>query len=492
MCMLNPVRRLFHFTLTFIILSLLVENNILAESNPLVSYSYYIDSLNEPFEAIKEKHFKTIAYPSINLGFSNNISWIKVKVDSKPIIDDNFVLAASNPLNDSVTAYLLYENNKVETLYFGTQIKQYKSIYMNPMAVPITEGLKYIYVKTKNHTFVRDEYKIIKNRDLIKNRFSFIILTSIVIGAMFLMLFYNIILFIKIKNYAYFFYAMFLFGALILLLYTEGVGNLFLWRNYYQVNLYIEPISAGIASAALFFYARILLAVKKYSTFFDRLLLFFGCASLLLSVSFYSLPLLLSSQLSSMFPLIAMVLTSIAAIIAIRKGYSYAKYFLIGWLVYMIGVSGRILYNIGIINYNILIHLTHYLGALIEAFVFTWVISEYLKKEKEINNQKTLKLNFYAKQIDELERLLKTSVKNEEPISTKSASFDVSIYLKSPLSKREKEVLNELSKGLTYQGIADNLFISKSTVKSHVINIYEKLGVNNRTEAINKARNLSI
>lgn len=55
------------------------------------------------------------------------------------------------------------------------------------------------------------------------------------------------------------------------------------------------------------------------------------------------------------------------------------------------------------------------------------------------------------------------------------------------LSEREKEILNLLSKGYRYKEIADQLFLSTETIRTHIRNIYEKLQVNSRTEAINKA-----
>jgi DNA-binding NarL/FixJ family response regulator len=55
------------------------------------------------------------------------------------------------------------------------------------------------------------------------------------------------------------------------------------------------------------------------------------------------------------------------------------------------------------------------------------------------------------------------------------------------LSNRENEVLQLLSKGLLYKEIADQLQISTGTVRQHIHKIYEKLHVQNRTEAINKA-----
>lgn len=55
------------------------------------------------------------------------------------------------------------------------------------------------------------------------------------------------------------------------------------------------------------------------------------------------------------------------------------------------------------------------------------------------------------------------------------------------LTKREIEILEQLCKGLTYTSIADNLFVSPGTVRKHIENIYRKLQVNNKVEAIQLA-----
>lgn len=62
------------------------------------------------------------------------------------------------------------------------------------------------------------------------------------------------------------------------------------------------------------------------------------------------------------------------------------------------------------------------------------------------------------------------------------------IETKSILSKREIEVLNEIAAGASNKEIAEHLCISLATVKSHIINIYSKLGVNSRVRAIKAAK----
>ena len=56
------------------------------------------------------------------------------------------------------------------------------------------------------------------------------------------------------------------------------------------------------------------------------------------------------------------------------------------------------------------------------------------------------------------------------------------------LTEREIDVLEQLSKGLSYNAIADNLILSTGTIRKHIENIYRKLQVHNKLEAVQKAR----
>lgn len=60
------------------------------------------------------------------------------------------------------------------------------------------------------------------------------------------------------------------------------------------------------------------------------------------------------------------------------------------------------------------------------------------------------------------------------------------------LSKREYEVLIKIALGLSNKEIAEKLFISESTIKTHVSNILFKLNAKRRTQAVQKAKKLQI
>ena len=66
--------------------------------------------------------------------------------------------------------------------------------------------------------------------------------------------------------------------------------------------------------------------------------------------------------------------------------------------------------------------------------------------------------------------------------NTKQTSDEENLL--SYLTQREEEVLELLTQGITYKGVANKLFISETTVKTHVNNIFQKLQVNDRTQAV--------
>jgi LuxR family maltose regulon positive regulatory protein len=61
-----------------------------------------------------------------------------------------------------------------------------------------------------------------------------------------------------------------------------------------------------------------------------------------------------------------------------------------------------------------------------------------------------------------------------------------------PLSEREREVLRLIAEGLSNQELAARLYLSPHTIKVHTRNIYGKLGVTSRTQALARARALGI
>ena len=81
-------------------------------------------------------------------------------------------------------------------------------------------------------------------------------------------------------------------------------------------------------------------------------------------------------------------------------------------------------------------------------------------------------------------------LENFKPLS-QAKTLDDHVLIE-PLSARENEVLELIARGYTNQEIAAELYLSLYTIKSHARNIFSKLGVKNRTEAVARARLLGV
>lgn len=129
-------------------------------------------------------------------------------------------------------------------------------------------------------------------------------------------------------------------------------------------------------------------------------------------------------------------------------------------------------YKLVLLNYSYEIYI------LCIALLFTglgiWLALKLMKPKKEIQTI-IVEKNIYQKELTEADKAAAELEKQKLGLST-----------------RELEVLLLMAQGLSNQEIADRLFLSVPTVKTHSSNLFFKLDVKRRTQAIEKARQLNI
>lgn len=105
----------------------------------------------------------------------------------------------------------------------------------------------------------------------------------------------------------------------------------------------------------------------------------------------------------------------------------------------------------------------------------TMVVSQLTEAIEQVRSGKIyLPTNLATKFFDQFH------IENNRQVDIEPESENLLNYL----TQREEEVLTLLTEGITYKGVAKNLFISETTVKTHVNNIFQKLQVNDRTQAV--------
>jgi DNA-binding NarL/FixJ family response regulator len=103
-------------------------------------------------------------------------------------------------------------------------------------------------------------------------------------------------------------------------------------------------------------------------------------------------------------------------------------------------------------------------------------------RNKLKQQQLRLELQNYVLQIHKMESEIK------ETRATPVLIADFSEFDEYDLTDREKEVLQMIARGYKNSEIAEKLFVSENTVKTHIKNIYVKLDVKNRVEALKRVK----
>ena len=95
-----------------------------------------------------------------------------------------------------------------------------------------------------------------------------------------------------------------------------------------------------------------------------------------------------------------------------------------------------------------------------------------------------LKTSSAAEILNAIQKVARGELAIETEVDKKIKAHDMQPELHEDLTARERDILRLLAKGYDNQTIADELFISLKTVKTHVSNILAKLGVDDRTQAV--------
>ena len=130
---------------------------------------------------------------------------------------------------------------------------------------------------------------------------------------------------------------------------------------------------------------------------------------------------------------------------------------------------------------------------LILIVILGYIIILYLQSKKRVAEEQSQKMHEQQqREIDQLRHTLERQVEFPESKEIKINQTELNEYLLNPLTERELDVLYLIANGSTNKIIGEKLFISVNTVKTHVLKIYEKLDVKNRTAAASKANSLNI
>ncbi|MBL4704844.1 MAG: tetratricopeptide repeat protein [Flavobacteriales bacterium] len=131
-------------------------------------------------------------------------------------------------------------------------------------------------------------------------------------------------------------------------------------------------------------------------------------------------------------------------------------------------------------------------GFLLVCVISFFMIRNYRTRKLAAEDATRGAIQRHLKEIDLLRANIQNQLDQTEKFKVGISKTELNAYLLNPLSDRELDVMDLLADGKSNKDIADELFVSVNTIKTHVLRIYEKLDVKNRTQAAVKAGSMNI
>ncbi len=371
---------------------------------------YFLKNSDFTLEEIRNKKngklFKKINSNSMNLGISKDKFWLKFKLENFST-NENWILEFGHPHVKEFKVYEFLNDKLVKNTNTGTYFPLSSKEIPNKSFL-FTTKLKfgeekeyYFYLKSGTSMILslnlweKDEYIV---QASIENY-----LYGIYLGIMLVMVFYNVFIFISVKETTYLYYILYIICFTIMQESKNGFAYITRLQNYPGISNNIVSLFIPLAIIFSVSFTKKFLNTKansKYSHYLLNLLTMFAVVVAILSFILPSHIALASALFSAGFWSFVMFGVSLNSLL---KGYRPARIFFLAWLFLIVSVFISALNVIGILNDNFFTLHCMEIGSAIEVILLSLALADrinILKKENEtaqkeiLNKQITLSKSF--------------------------------------------------------------------------------------------------
>jgi two-component system, NtrC family, sensor kinase len=361
---------------------------------------YYLEDKNNNYsieQVSQANNFKLITKKVHNFGITSSSIWLRLSISNKSEVG-NLILQVNQPIID-----------EIELFSFNPALNQFSSIKMGEFQVFQARNYRtpqYLFDLKLPHDSTRTYYLRVRCKEnmqipiSIGTRISVLnysvvsnLASGIYIGIMLVMVLYNLFIYSTVRDKSYLLYSLYIVIVLLTQTSLQGLPFQFLWPNQPAVAMYSQfffPSLVGIS--ALEFFKKFLFLKERMPTAYK--------ISFVLLIPYVFSPFLsvfglyhLSFTLIDASALIVSVFMMTTAVIIYRRGYSEARFFLIGWSIFLLGVCIYVLKDFEILPYNNFTRYTMHFGSAIEVILLSFALADrinILKKEKEDSQAQAL------------------------------------------------------------------------------------------------------
>ncbi len=456
------------FYFSFLVIFLFSLGTSAQEEHDLIKEISYLKDANFDIKSIDNQNFNQLK--NAKIGFQNGCYWFKVILKDAIDKQTKIVFDFDEPSIQSVSVFNARKHIITKKSSVGNS-----SIYVQ--LTPKTHNTYYIKTVFKRQVhfplkvYYKAPFQKIKNENLFY--------TGLYYGLVIMVFIINFVFYSSLKDKTFLYYCLFLgsinlafsgFDGIIYWNFPQFFFDYILIFTHYLIQIFGVIFAAKYLNLPLF-------QPKAHKI---------GIFILLINLLFYAIYFIsndfLFCAIGDTIGLLILGYYWSLGLLTLKKS-EYALFFVIGYsMVLIAGLLYLIPLNFGISSFGMSLNQVKF-GAIFEMFVLTYAIAYRVKKIHEENNLIQNSIKNYINQV----YLLENKIQKQHDNTSENPELEQKIKElsnKHSLTDREAEILLKISEGFTNNQIAEKLFISVNTVKYHTRNLYEKLEIKSKNEAI--------
>lgn len=318
--------------------------------------------------------------------------WLKANINIEN--DAPTYLEICYPMMDSVQLFTVGSNGRVinqKTIGSLIPISE-RDIVSNSLKFKLSKGQYTYYIRAKSTYTLQLPIRIKTFATISKDSLSENIFQGIYLGFAILIVLYTLFLWIAFRDRVFGLYTLHISATAIKALFFGGYAYLLFWPNNSWINLY-EPSIFGTGIFSLIF----TIAFLETKTKFAKLHRWF-IALITINLFVYPLDWLgfhsIANHAVQIIGIVSCITMLYAGIVSYRSGFKPARFFLLAWSFFLVGVLITILQRIGIIPYNYYILHAAQIGSALDIVLLSFALADRMnikRNETEKNKQATFK-----------------------------------------------------------------------------------------------------
>jgi len=372
----------------YIFLLLLIISSLLSKDESVTKHIFFYEQQDISHDInIIEKTFDYLESSHSNFGFTNSIFWLTVDINNTEDKTSEQVLYFPYTLLDYIDIFEEKNHELLQERSYG-DLRVYKNDGYLPDPSLFIQLAPYenktFYFKIQTQGSMNIDLIVLDKEAYISKSIEKAVALSFYFGAVIIMILYNFILFLFIRDRSYFIYIIFHLNYLFFSLTFNGFSSAYFWPNSPYLNNYMVPFLMSVGSILALVFSMDFLQFKEQSLKIYKMLQTLLVINILATVLVFVLSYYYASLLTSVISLI-----SIFAIL-LSSGYSHfisknanAKFFALAWGILLAGIFTIHLRNLGVLPVNLLTSYAFIIGAFLELTLLSIVLAYRYNIQRE-------------------------------------------------------------------------------------------------------------